>query len=67
MKLTENQKLALAQRVYSQFAQFITEELEYQVEDMKDQDQLAWEYHLTSEDREGITELIVDMVAVPVS
>lgn len=67
MTLTEAQKQALAQRIFDEFRGFIKSELEYQVEDMKDQDELAWEYYLTQKDAEDITEKVVDMIAVPVS
>lgn len=66
MTLTEAQKQALAQRIFDEFRGFIKSELEYQVEDMKDQDELAWEYYLTQKDAEDITEQVIDMIAVPV-
>ena len=50
MNLTEEQRLALAQRIYDEFNGFVQAELEYQVEDMKDQDQLSWSYYLNSND-----------------
>lgn len=67
MTLTEDQKLALAQRIYDEFSGFIKSELEYQVENMKDQDELSWSYYLTEQDAEDITDQIIDMIAVPVS
>jgi len=67
MNLTDDQRQALAQRVFDNFKSYVREELEYQVEDMKDNDQLSWEYYLKDSDREDITQLIVDMIAVPVS
>ena len=67
MNLTDDQRQALAQRVFDNFNSYVREELDYQVEDMKDNDQLAWEYYLNDEDREDITQLVIDMVAVPVS
>jgi len=67
MNLTDDQRQALAQRVFDNFRSYVREELDYQVEDMKDNDELAWEYYLTDGDREDITALIVDMIAVPVS
>ena len=66
MTLTEEQKLALAHRIHREFTSFIKEEMKYQVESMKDDDELAWEYHLTDQDAEDIRELVVDMIAVPV-
>ena len=67
MELTPDQKTALAQRVYDEFSSFVSSELEYQVENMKDNDELSWDYYLEAKDAEDITKLIVDMVAVPVS
>ena len=67
MELTQDQRLALAQRIVDEFTGFVREELQYQVEDMKDQDLLSWEYYVSDEDREDITQLVIDMVAVPVS
>lgn len=67
MELTPDQKTALAQRVFDEFNSFVTAELEYQVEDMKDNDELSWDYYLEAKDAEDITKLIVDMIAVPVS
>ena len=67
MELTPDQKTALAQRVFDEFNSFVTAELEYQVEDMKDNDELSWDYFIEPKDAEDITKLIVDMIAVPVS
>ena len=67
MNLTEDQRLALAQRIYDEFHGFVKSELEYQVEDMKDQDELSWSYYLNSSDAEDITKLVIDMISVPVS
>lgn len=67
MELTPDQKTALAQRVFDEFNSFVAHELEYQVEDMKDNDELSWDYFLEAKDAEDITKLIVDMIAVPVS
>lgn len=67
MELTPAQKTALAQRVFDEFGSFVAHELEYQVEDMKDNDELSWDYYLDTKATEDITKLIVDMIAVPVS
>ena len=67
MKLTNDQKLALAQRIFDEFGGFVKEELQYQVEDMKDNDQLSWEYHLEEWDAKDIRNIVVDLIAVPVS
>jgi len=66
MNLTTDQKLALAQRIADEFGSFVNSELDYQVEDMKDNDELSWEYYIQPEDAKDITNLVVDMIAVPV-
>lgn len=67
MELTTNQKLALAQRIADEFGGFIKSELDYQIEDMKDNDELDHSYYLESSAAEDITKLVVDIIAVPVS
>ena len=67
MNLTTDQRLALAQRITDEFTLFVKEELAYQVDDMKDNDQLNHDYYITSSDQEDITKLVIDMIAVPVS
>ena len=67
MNLTEDQKLALAQRIADEFSGFVSEEYNYQVEDMKDNDELSWSYHTSPQDAEDIKELVIDLIAVPVS
>ena len=66
MNLTKTQRLALAQRIVDEFNGFVQEEIKYQVEDMKDNDELDWEYYVNNEDAEDITKLVIDMIAVPV-
>ena len=46
MNLSTEQKEQLARRIFDEFDKFVKEELEYQVEDMKDNDLLSWEYYL---------------------
>ncbi len=67
MNLTDDQRLALAQRITDEFNLFVKEELAYQVDDMKDNDKLNHDYYITSSDQEDITKLVIDMIAVPVS
>ena len=67
MDLTPDQKIALAQRIYDNFGSFVSSELEYQIEDMKDNDELDWDYYLDPKDAKDITQLLVDLIAVPVS
>ena len=66
MELTKDQKLALAQRIVDEFGAFVKEEMQYQIDDMKDNDELNWEYYLNSNDSKDIMKLVVDMIAVPV-
>ena len=67
MNLTNDQRLALAQRITDEFNLFVKEELAYQVDDMKDNDQLNHDYYITSSDQEDITKLVIDLIAVPVN
>ena len=66
MNLTSDQCLALAQRITDEFNLFVKEELAYQVDDMKDNDQLDHSYYVTPSDVEDITKLVIDLIAVPV-
>ena len=66
MNLTTEQKEQLARRIFDEFDKFGKEELEYQVEDMKDNDLLSWEYYLNQKDTEDITDQVIDMIAMPV-
>ena len=67
MQLTEAQRVALAERIADEFNQFVTEEYNYQVEDMKDNDELSWDYLTSTQDAEDIKKLVIDIIAVPVS
>lgn len=67
MNLSNDQRLALAQRITDEFQSFINEELVYQVEDMKDNDELDHSYYITSTDQKEITKLVIDLIAVPVA
>ena len=67
MDLTADQKLALAQRIFDNFGSYVSSELEYQVEDMKDNDEIDWSYYIKPGDADDITKLVIDMIAVPVS
>jgi len=66
MELTQKQRLALAQRIADEFKNFVMEEYTYQVEDMKDMDELSWEYHPTTEEAKSMIPLVVDIVSVTV-
>lgn len=67
MNLSNDQRLALAQRITDEFQSFINEELIYQVEDMKDNDELDHSYYITPTDQKDITKLVIDLIAVPVA
>jgi len=67
MNLSNDQRLALAQRITDEFQSFINEELTYQVEDMKDNDELDHSYYITPTDQKDITKLVIDLIAVPVA
>ena len=66
MELTTDQRTALAQRIYDNFGSFVKSELEYQIEDAKDNDELDWDYYLDPTDAKYITNLVIDLIAVPV-
>jgi len=67
MNLTNDQRLALAQRITDEFNMFVKEELAYQVDDMKDNDELNHDYYITASDQKDITNLVIDLITVPVS
>ena len=67
MKLTAEQRIALAERIADEFTGFVREEYNYQVENMKDNDELDWGYVPSIQDAEDITKLVTDLIAVPVS
>ena len=67
MTLTTEQRLALAQRIADEFSGFVKTELDYQVEDMKDADELSYQYYINDQDAEDIIKLVIDLIAVPVS
>ena len=67
MKLTDAQRLALAERIADEFSGFVTEEYNYQVENMKDNDELSWDYQTSGQDAEDIRKMVIDIIAVPVS
>ena len=66
MELTKEQQLELAQRIVDEFTGFVKEELQYQIEDMKDNDELDWDYYINDTDSNRIKQLVVDLIAVPV-
>ena len=66
MNLTTDQRLSLAQRIADEFQGFVKEELQYQVEDMKDNDELSYDYYTSQDDADNIMKLVIDLIAVPV-
>ena len=67
MNLTDEQKLALAQRISAQFNDWVNDELTYQVEEMKDDDELSYEYYANPADSRDIKDLVADLILVTVS
>ena len=61
MNLTEQQKIKLSQLVYNSFSQFYEEELKFQVESLKDNDELNWLYTVTPQDSEEIYDKVQEM------
>ena len=66
MDLNTEQRLILAQRIADEFKGFVKEELQYQVEDMKDNDELSWDYYVQDADQAEVLRLVIDLIAVPV-
>ena len=66
MDLNNEQRLILAQRIADEFKGFVKEELQYQVEDMKDNDELSWDYYVQDADQAEVLRLVIDLIAVPV-
>ena len=67
MQLNADQRLVLAQRIADEFTGFVKEELQYQVEDMKDNDELSWDYFVQDADQEAVLQEVINLVSgVPV-
>ena len=67
MQLNADQRLVLAQRIADEFTGFVKEELQYQVEDMKDNDELSWDYFVNDADQEAVLQEVISLVSgVPV-
>ena len=68
MQLNAEQRLVLAQRIADEFTGFVKEELQYQVEDMKDNDELSWDYFVQDADQEAVLQEVINLVSgVPVA
>ena len=67
MKLTAEQKKMLAERIADEFSGWMKEETEYQIESMKDNDELDWSYYMSEWDRAEVAQMVEKMiVGVPV-
>ena len=67
MKLTAEQKTILAQRIAGEFKAWMVEEMEYQIDNMKDNDELDWSYYMSEWDRAEVSQMVEKMiVGVPV-
>ena len=63
MKLTAEQKTILAQRIAGEFKAWMVEETEYQIDNMKDNDELDWNYYLDPADNMKVLRLVQKLVA----
>ena len=67
MKLTAEQKIILAERIADEFNGWMVEEMEYQIDNMKDNDELDWSYYMSEWDRQEVSQMVEKMiVGVPV-
>jgi len=67
MNLTDNQRILLAQRITDEFGGFINQELQYQIESLKDDDILDWDYYANEVDTKAIRDLVIELITVPVA
>lgn len=67
MKLTAEQKTILAERIADEFSGWMKEETEYQIDNMKDNDELDWSYYMSEWDRAEVSQMVEKMIiGVPV-
>ena len=66
MELTQEQRALLTQRIVDEFKEFVKDELQYQVESMKDADELSWDYYVTPADESAVLKAVIGTIAVPV-
>ena len=67
MKLTAQQKTILAERIADEFSGWLQEETRYQIDNMKDNDELNWSYYLSEWDRAEVAQMVEKMIiGVPV-
>jgi len=62
MKLTAEQKTILAQRIAGEFKAWMVEEMEYQIDNMKDNDELDWSYYMSEWDRAEVSQMVEKMI-----
>ena len=68
MKLTAEQTAQLSRLIADEFKAWMVEEMEYQVDFMKDQDELDWGYYLNEWDRQEVADRVLKIIApVPAS
>ena len=63
MKLTPAQTQQLSRLIADEFKAWMSEEMEYQLDFMKDQDQLDWGYYLNEWDRQAVADSVLKMIA----
>ena len=57
----------LAERIADEFSGWMKEETEYQIDTMKDNDELDWSYYMSEWDRAEVSQMVEKMiVGVPV-
>ena len=67
MKLTAQQKTILAERNADEFSGWLKEETRYQIDNMKDNDELDWSYYLSEWDRADVAQMVEKLIiGVPV-
>ena len=67
MKLTAQQKTILAERIADEFSAWLQEETKYQIDNMKDNDELDWSYYLSEWDRADVAQMVEKLIiGVPV-
>ena len=63
MKLTPAQTQQLSQLIANEFKAWMNEEMEYQIDFMKDQDELDWNYYLNEWDKQAVADAVMKMIS----
>ena len=63
MKLTPAQTQQLSQLIANEFKAWMCDEMEYQIDSMKDNDELDWGYYLNEWDRQAVAETVMKLIA----